>query len=332
MLGILVLILKIVLFIILGILGLLLTLLLIVLWTPIRYKVFASKGEVIKAKGSVTYFFKSIRVCFEYDDDVIKYRVKILFFTVVSEGYDEAEVKLKEMSAPNARPVSKVMPVEEPKVVPEDKPSKETEDASKNEPKIESEKALTEVPDDEPSIEPKVESPEALTEVPEDKPKKEPKNEPKIEVKEKSKSVEQKPQSSSKSRGKKKTKNTDGSSPFDEVKRYYRFFKASENKGMIKFVLKMIGKMFKSILPRRMSGYVNFGTDDPAMTGYIVGAVSVFYPVYQDNFVMTPDFEGSRLEGHVEGKGRIIIGVLVFYALRILIDRRVRRLIKEVRK
>ncbi len=101
---------------------------------------------------------------------------------------------------------------------------------------------------------------------------------------------------------------------------------------MIKFVFRMIGKMLKSILPRKISGRVNFGTDDPAMTGYILAAVSSFYAMYARSFVVTPDFEGPRIEGHIRGKGRIIIGVIVFYGIRVILDKRVRRLIKEARK
>jgi hypothetical protein len=77
---------------------------------------------------------------------------------------------------------------------------------------------------------------------------------------------------------------------------------------------------------------VKFGLEDPGTTGYILGFASMFYPKYKDGFVLQADFYDPVLEGHIKVKGKITFGVFVYYAIRIILDRRVRRLIKEVRK
>lgn len=80
MIGILLLILKIILWIVLGILGLLVLLLLMILLVPIRYDALVSKCLVIKAKGQVSYLFGLIRILFDYNDGATSYKVKVLFF------------------------------------------------------------------------------------------------------------------------------------------------------------------------------------------------------------------------------------------------------------
>lgn len=337
MLGILVLLLKIILWIFLGLLGLLLALLMIILWVPIRYNGLFNKGDTISASGSVTYLFRLLRVSFEYRDDIIKYKVKVLFFTIIKEGYDEAEPDSESKSEFEPKSKSEDKPDEELKTEAgtdletqeaEVKPKLEQKPEAEEEPEIE-EKPKAEIKS---QTKPKSEAEEES--MVEEKPKAEIKSEveQKPEVKKKAPVVEkQKAKRTSTGKQSKKRQKKEEPSAFEQLKRYYRFFKASENRGMIKFVFRMIGKMLKSILPRRMSGRLNFGTDDPALTGYIVGVVSVFYPIYQDNFILTPDFIEPRLEGHVKASGRIIIGALVFYAVRIILDKRVRRLIKEVR-
>lgn len=130
----------------------------------------------------------------------------------------------------------------------------------------------------------------------------------------------------------KKSKDPDKVSVLDQVKSWYSFLKKEENKGLIKFVFKQIKKILSSILPRSFDGYANIGFDDPASTGATLAVVSMLYPLYKEHFTLTPDFDGERLEGYGQVKGRIIIGVIVYYGLRLIIDSRVRRLIKEARK
>lgn len=318
MLGIILLILKIILWIILGILGLILLLLLMILFVPIRYSGMFSKCETIRAKGKISYLLNFIRVLIEFKDGQLKYKVKVLFFTVLKEGYEDATdtsdtsdtseesieivdgngqdetvvslVKAEVKTAELARPSEASITIDDTKEIPV---------------KVDTAKDRS-VKDEEGN---------------KDKPQK------KKKVKKKS----NKPKKASKKKSKKKDE--DGAeSSIDKVKRFYGFLKAAENRGIFKFVLRMVGKILKSILPRKIEGRLNFGTDDPATTGFVLAVVSSMYPIYQENFVITPDFEEPRIEGNVKGRGRIIIGVIVFYAVRIILDKRVRRLIKEVRK
>lgn len=63
--------------------------------------------------------------------------------------------------------------------------------------------------------------------------------------------------------------------------------------------------LLSKLLPKRVWGDLHFGTDDPALTGEILGGISIFYPLFMDNVKVVPDFQESVLEGELYLKGRI---------------------------
>lgn len=115
----------------------------------------------------------------------------------------------------------------------------------------------------------------------------------------------------------------------DRLKQIKEFFDKEEYKGVVGFVIFHIKKIIKSILPKRIKAKLVFGTEDPALTGYILGGASLLYAFTKSSLTITPDFEESKIEGDVDFKGRIIIAVIVYHGLRVILDKRVRRLIKE---
>lgn len=322
MLGIILLILKIILWIILGILGLIVLIILMVLWVPIRYQGMFSKCESMRAEGSVTYLFRFIRVIFELKEGLVKYKVKIAFFTIFQEGYDEVAKEETEEIEEIREDIEEIREdiesnqlselIELPK-------SPELPERAEVAKVIEKSKVMEDVIEDSREKVEKVDKVEKI--------EKQNKISSSSNIKKQKKAKDKK-----KKVKKEKEAKSDEESTFDKVKRFYRFLKDYENRGVFKFVLKYVWKMLKSILPKKMEGRLNIGTDDPATTGYILAVVSSLYPLYQEKFVLTPDFDGPRVEGKVKASGRIIIGIIVFYAIRIILDKRVRRLIKEVRK
>lgn len=367
MLGIIGLILKIILWLILGILGLLLLIILMLLLVPIRYTLGAEKYEHIRARGKVTYLFHLIRVYFNYHEKGYDYKVKVLFFTVASESVlnevpeekedvkeekdakeekEHIEKRTEEEAAEKDRKVDPIKVEEAVEKVEskadvsnkpsndlvKDQPSSETKSATKtNDTKSMVVKDKTKVQEERRSDQEVAKAPnkqkvqekvqEKTKEKAQEKTKEKAQDKPKEEVRKKSKK-----------KSKKKKSAGDEESTFDQVKRFIGFLREEENKGVLRYILKMLLKAIKSILPRKLTGKVRFGLEDPSTTGYIIGVASIFYPKYKDSFVLQADFYEVVLEGQIQVKGKITFGVFVWYALRIIIDRRVRRLIKEVRK
>jgi len=134
-----------------------------------------------------------------------------------------------------------------------------------------------------------------------------------------------------KNKAKKKSKNKEKDNPTikDRIKEIKEFFDRDEYKGVIKFVLFHIKKTVLSFLPKKFKARLIFGTEDPALTGCILGGASMLYAFTKDKLIITPDFEETKLQGEVDFKGRIYIAVIVYHGLRVILDKRVRKIIKE---
>lgn len=88
--------------------------------------------------------------------------------------------------------------------------------------------------------------------------------------------------------------------------------------------------LIKKIKPSKIRGNMIFGTGDPAVTGQLLGAVAVLYGRIPENLQIIPDFEEARFEGTVHVKGKIRIIHVAVAALRLLIDRNFRYVVKQL--
>ena len=94
---------------------------------------------------------------------------------------------------------------------------------------------------------------------------------------------------------------------------------------IVREVKRLVFDAIKHIFPRRISGYLRYGFDDPSLTGRVTGAAAGFYPLYGDKIRLYPDFMEKVLEGDLCGSGRIRMGYLLFLIIRAL-------LVKEIRQ
>lgn len=77
------------------------------------------------------------------------------------------------------------------------------------------------------------------------------------------------------------------------------------------------GRLLKHICPRRIKGWVHFGTSDPALTGELLGGLSIFFAMCGQGVRVTPDFEREVLEGELEIKGHLRGIVLLILIIKI---------------
>lgn len=99
----------------------------------------------------------------------------------------------------------------------------------------------------------------------------------------------------------------------------------------ISCILREVKAVILHILPGHISGTVEFGMEDPSLTGRILAGIAVFYPAVPRKLAIVPDFEKQKLEADAEIRGRIVIGVILFRALKLLLTRDVRGLISRIR-
>jgi hypothetical protein len=87
--------------------------------------------------------------------------------------------------------------------------------------------------------------------------------------------------------------------------------------------------LFRHYEPRRIHGYLEFGTGDPAQTGQLTGVIYLLLPARAEEFEIRPDFYDTRLETEVACAGHIRAVHLVYVALNVLKDQKIQRLIRR---
>ena len=118
----------------------------------------------------------------------------------------------------------------------------------------------------------------------------------------------------------------------DKIKKIKKFLENEKFKRGMNLILQEGKKLLIHVLPQKTEGYIKFGTEDPCLTGEILGAASIFYPLYGENFSIEPCFDQTVLEGTVFLKGRMYGVMLLISAVKIFRSRDVRYIIRHFRQ
>lgn len=87
--------------------------------------------------------------------------------------------------------------------------------------------------------------------------------------------------------------------------------------------------LLKHIGPRKMKGKVEFGFEDPADTGYVLGCISVLYAAVGAKVQICPNFEEVVFEGNLMVKGHVQLFVLLKIAWKLYRDKNIKQLYKK---
>lgn len=108
-----------------------------------------------------------------------------------------------------------------------------------------------------------------------------------------------------------------------KLKRIFRraesFKELLEDDELICTVKRLFGygkKGMRHFIPKKLTGDIAFGFDDPAATGQMLAAVSVVLPLFRGNLSVEPDFTQARFEADLTVSGRIY----AFYFLKLCWD------------
>ncbi len=98
-------------------------------------------------------------------------------------------------------------------------------------------------------------------------------------------------------------------------------------------ILKRLGKALKHYIPKKFEGYTRVGLSDPATTGKILMYWYAFaYPRISDSFRLIGEFDEEVIEGDVHVKGHLRLSHIVWFGIKMLIDRRFWKLLKKGKK
>lgn len=91
--------------------------------------------------------------------------------------------------------------------------------------------------------------------------------------------------------------------------------------------------ILRHICPKKYHGDVEFGMDDPALTGDICAAIAPWYPIVSDYLKLTPNFDPALCaQGDIYLKGRIRLWGILIRAWRVYRDKNIRKVIREAEK
>ena len=313
--------------ILLGLLALLLFILLLVLFMPFSYRLRVKyTAKQFEAEGEISFLFKFLRAKFTYGEE-LAYQVKAAFFSIFSSekngekngGEIEADAEIKQSSKGSSEAIVKVD--EKTKNKAEAETAKETENEKNM--KISS----TKVEKKEEKVQPKSEE-EINEEKQTDKRRAEKNNKNKKEKEKKkklniiSKIKRVKDRFVTRWTAFKKT----FSSLNNKKEAVLKFINAEGTKAGVLYLLTQCKILLKMVLPKKMKGWLRFGTGDVYTEGQYLSYLCFLYPLYAGKFEILPEWEEEVIEADISFSGRIIMFVGLLIALRLLFSRKVKSL------
>ena len=304
--------------VLLVILGLIVLVLAIVLVTPIRYRIGASKYQTIQAEGKVTWLFRLIEMVFKLDTGAEEgKRLHLSFRIAWLKLYDNQKPKEKRIKQKKTRKT---------KLKPESKQSEKVIQAAKPEqPEAKVQPIKTEQ-----AAEMKHE--EKLIEGPKEK------------ILRLTKSAANKILSlirgvfslicsilgipSKIMDGLEKLENffTKLREKKEEV---LAFYYEEHNHQWFAAFWHRLKKLLLRILPRADRLYLHFGFEDPATTGQVLGGLSILYPICGEKMELCPEFNEEVLEGEVKFHGCIRLVTLVVFAVKSFLNKQFFAIVKQ---
>ena len=116
-----------------------------------------------------------------------------------------------------------------------------------------------------------------------------------------------------------------------EIKKWTDFLQDERTQKAIVLALKEVGGILKGLLPKKVKGYVRYGSGDPCKTGQTLGYLAAAYPLYGRSLSIYPDFEEKTLEGDIDLKGRVFLATIVWAGLKLILNKNIKYVISFVR-
>ncbi len=113
---------------------------------------------------------------------------------------------------------------------------------------------------------------------------------------------------------------------------YKEILLCEDTKSLVHHAFLRLGKILKSIRPRRLRADIRFGFDSPDITGYVFGIYGMLCAYLGKNVILTPDFEQAVLEGELYAAGHITVFQIVWHLLRLALDKKLWELLSRLRE
>ena len=118
----------------------------------------------------------------------------------------------------------------------------------------------------------------------------------------------------------------------DNLDYYVDFINDERNRNVISNCIQRLSGVLKHISPKFIKGRLHIGYEDPYDMGKMLSIYSVLFPLIHDKIQLVPDYDKDIIEGNIQIKGRIRTIVLLYAAFKIYFNkdfRRMRKLLKR---
>ncbi len=277
-----------------SILGIFLLATLLILFVPIRYQVNGSYQEKINVKAKISWLLSIVKVSIQYGEKGISFKIA-LFGISLGKKKEQKKILVREKEN------SEIEKVQETKEIKENKGIQETKE-----------------------IKEKKEIQEAK------------------EIEEKKEIQEEKEESKEKFSFTKKIREIQEKIKYticticDKIKTARKkvedikdFLQDEKNKEAFRLIKGQLLLLWKHTKPRKYSVTCHFGFEDPAITGQLLGAASMFMPLYKNKVQLYPDFNQKVFLAEGFLKGRVRIFPLFLIILRLWRNKQVRSTVRK---
>lgn len=91
-------------------------------------------------------------------------------------------------------------------------------------------------------------------------------------------------------------------------------------------------KLLRRVKPKKIAGSIEYGTDDPALTGQILALISMLYPFIGEQIEVIPDFDNKKFNVDTFVIGKIRSVYFLSMAIRLFFSKEIRITYKHISK
>ena len=317
MLHILILILKIIGIILLFILGLILLIIAAVLLIPVRYYGYLEKEKMLKINGKAAWFLGVVEVTANYVENQMQVDIRLFGKSLINKK----SKKMKKKKRQDIRPSKQRKENEAPEMMPERKEMENERDIPEIPVTISEQKSAMQEADKK--------SPDAERTA--DVKRSTQKNRAK-EFTNKISEIPKKVAGSIK-QVQRSVRNVSGKTEQikTQITKYIDFWSLDVTQTAKNHIWKELKYLIRHYRPRKISGQLLIGFEDPSVTGQVLGILCVLAVFGGNHLKVDGDFQQSVLKGNLEMRGHIRLCHIAKSAVIMLTDKNVRRTIREFR-
>lgn len=124
----------------------------------------------------------------------------------------------------------------------------------------------------------------------------------------------------------------DTKSAYNQLKQIKTFITANTTKEAYHYGKRLIIKFVRHIFPKKIRANINFGFDEPHITGQVLGYIAMAFGtlgINPEKIVVEPDFEKSVFKAKAKCKGYVLLGVAGIYILKFYFKKEIHEIIKK---